>query len=109
MTGIKRDRADLYARINHRVDEMVASNLEEEARSLLPYREYNALQTVGYREFFSFFDGDISREKAIELIKRNSRHYARRQETWFKKYDDIKWFAPGEKDSLISYIAENIR
>jgi tRNA dimethylallyltransferase len=109
MTGIKRNRDDLYERINRRVDEMVAANLEEEARSLLPYREFNALKTVGYREFFSFFDGKISREKAIELIKRNSRHYARRQETWFKKYDDLKWFTPGEKNSLISYIAENIR
>jgi tRNA dimethylallyltransferase len=109
MTGIKRDRDDLYERINHRVDEMVAEDLEGEARSLLPYREYNALKTVGYREFFSFFDGDISREKAIELIKRNSRHYARRQETWFRKYDDIRWFHPDEKDDLISYIAENIR
>ncbi|MCA1756695.1 MAG: tRNA (adenosine(37)-N6)-dimethylallyltransferase MiaA [Bacteroidales bacterium] len=109
MTGIRRTRDDLYERINRRVDEMVAANLEEEARSLLPYREFNALKTVGYREFFSFFDGDITREKAIELIKRNSRHYARRQETWFKKYDDMKWFTPEEKESLISYISENIR
>jgi tRNA dimethylallyltransferase len=109
ITGIRRERDDLYKRINDRVDSMVEENLEEEARSLLPYREYNALKTVGYREFFSFFDGEISREKAIELIKRNSRHYARRQETWFRRYDDIRWFNPGEKDDLISYIAENIR
>lgn len=109
MTGIHRNRDELYKRINLRVDEMVAANLEEEVRSLLPFREMNALKTVGYKEFFSYFDGEITREKAIELIKRNSRHYARRQETWFKRYDDMNWFNPLEKDKLIEYITNNIR
>lgn len=109
MTGIHRHRDELYKRINCRVDEMIAANLEEEARSLLPFREMNALKTVGYKEFFNYFDGEITREKAIELIKRNSRHYARRQETWFKRYDDMNWFTPLEKDKLIEYIANNIR
>ena len=109
MTGIHRDRDELYKRINRRVDEMITANLEEEARSLLPFREMNALKAVGYREFFNYFDGEITREKAIELIKRNSRHYARRQETWFKRYDNMNWFTPLEKDKLIEFITNNIR
>lgn len=76
-------RETLYRRIDDRVDGMVAEGLEREARALYPLRDCNALQTVGYREFFGYFDGKITRDKAIELIKRNSRRYAKRQQTWF--------------------------
>jgi tRNA dimethylallyltransferase len=78
-------REILYERINHRAGMMREAGLAEEARQLLPYKNLNALQTVGYRELFDFFDGKISEEKAFELIKQNTRHYAKRQVTWFKK------------------------
>lgn len=107
--GLERDRDELYTRINSRVDNMITGGLEEEARGLIKYRHLNALNTVGYRELFEYFDGNISRERAIELIKRNSRHYARRQITWFNRYKEIKWFHPGDTGSIISYIRENIR
>ena len=83
--GLERSREDLYHRINSRVDDMVRLGLEEEARQLYNFRNLNALNSVGYKEFFDFFDGKISREKAIELIKRNSRRYAKRQMTWWGK------------------------
>lgn len=79
-------RPALYARIDGRVDEMISAGLEAEARSLLPFRHRPALKTVGYEEFFDFFDGKISREEAIDKIKQHSRNYAKRQETWFRKY-----------------------
>ena len=78
-------REQLYSNINQRVEDMMAAGLLDEARELYPYKHLNALQTVGYRELFAFFDGDISLEKAIENIKKNTRHYAKRQITWFKK------------------------
>ncbi len=79
-------RALLYERINKRVDEMMSAGLVEEARSLFPLRHLNALQTVGYSELFDYFENKISLERAVELIKQNTRHYAKRQETWFRKY-----------------------
>jgi len=103
--GIERTRDDLYSRINSRVDEMVATGLEEEARLLYKLRDLNALKCVGYREFFDFFDGIISREKAIELIKRNSRRYAKRQITWWGKDKDIRWFKPEQVQDIINYIS----
>jgi tRNA dimethylallyltransferase len=78
------DRERLYERINLRVDLMVESGLEDEARNFYSMRELNALQTVGYSEWWPYFDGEYSREKAIELIKQHSRNYAKRQITWFK-------------------------
>ncbi len=78
------DREILYNRINHRVDLMMEAGLEEEARTVYPYKHLNSLQTVGYKELFSFFDGEITREKAIDLIKQHSRNYAKRQLTWFR-------------------------
>lgn len=83
-------REILYDRINRRVDIMMEEGLEAEAKSLVPYKHLNALQTVGYRELFDYFDGSISLEKAVELIKQNSRHYAKRQMTWFKKDPEMK-------------------
>lgn len=87
-------RLTLYNRINHRVDVMIADGLVNEVKTLLPLRDLNALQTVGYRELFDYFDGTISLEKAVELIKQNSRHYAKRQLTWFKKDAAWKWITP---------------
>jgi tRNA dimethylallyltransferase len=103
-TGIDRDRVDLFSRINKRVDEMISSGLEEEARSLYKYKGLNALSTVGYREMFSYFDGEITRDKAIELIKRNTRRYAKKQLTWWSKDPSIQWFDASEKDRLFSWI-----
>ncbi len=104
--GIKRNRADLYARINARVNSMVENGLEEEVKGLMKYRNLNALNSVGYREFFDYFDGLISRDKAIELIKRNSRRYAKRQLTWWNKDRDIKWFDPEQVQDIIQYVTK---
>lgn len=106
--GLERDREDLYKRINSRVDQMIKSGLEEEAASLYRFRDLNALMSVGYREFFDFFDGKISHEKAIELIKRNSRRFAKRQLTWWGKDKDIRWFKPDHIMEIIAYISEKI-
>jgi len=84
-------REDLYSRINNRVDEMINEGLLKEVEKLLPYKNLNALQTVGYTELFNYFENKISLDRAIELIKQNSRHYAKRQLTWFKKDEEIKW------------------
>jgi tRNA dimethylallyltransferase len=105
--GLDMDRKELHQRINDRVDQMILEGLEEEARSLYPYKHLNALNTVGYREFFDHFDGIISREKAIELIKRNTRRYARKQLSWFRRDKEISWFSPDNPDEVIKF-AENI-
>jgi tRNA dimethylallyltransferase len=101
--GIERSREDLYHRINSRVDDMVRQGLEEESRQLYNFRNLNALNSVGYKEYFEFFDGNIPREKAIELIKRNSRRYAKRQLTWWGKDKEIRWFKPEEIEEIIDY------
>lgn len=98
--GINRPREELYSRINLRVDAMVRDGLEEEARLLYPKRHLNALNTVGYREFFEYFDGAVTKTKAIELIKRNTRHYAKRQLTWWSKDKSIIWFDADEKEKI---------
>ncbi|PKA84618.1 tRNA dimethylallyltransferase [Ulvibacter sp. MAR_2010_11] len=90
--GLTADRKIIYDRINRRVDNMVASGLIEEAKNLLANKKSNALQTVGYRELFQFFEGEFSQEKAIEEIKKNTRRFAKRQHTWFGKNDTINWF-----------------
>jgi tRNA dimethylallyltransferase len=102
--GLERPRIDLYQRINSRVDEMVQRGLEDEAKGLYIFRHLNALNSVGYREFFDHFYGKISREKAIELIKRNSRRYAKRQITWWSKDKEIRWFHPEQMSDIINYI-----
>ena len=97
-------RAELYGRIDRRVDEMLAEGLEVEARRLYPYKHLNALQTVGYKELFAYFDGRCSRDEAVELIKRNTRRYAKRQLTWFRRDPEIFWTPPGDTDKIIAYI-----
>ena len=94
--GIDMDRKELYSRIDRRVDMMIEEGLEEEVRSLYEFRELNSLQTVGYRELFDYFDGTTTREEAIDLIKRNSRRYAKRQITWFRRDESISWFSKGD-------------
>lgn len=94
--GLDLPREELYARINLRVDEMMKAGLEEEARAVLPYRKMNALQTVGYKELFDYFDGITTKEKAVELIKQHSRNYAKRQLTWWRRDESIRWFKPEE-------------
>lgn len=107
--GLNMDRKSLYERINRRVDEMVAAGLEEEARGLLPFRSLNALNTVGYREWFSFFDGACTREETIAQIKSNTRRYARKQLTWFRRDQAITWFHPDETEKLITFIEKEIK
>ena len=96
--GILWHREELYERINRRVDMMIEEGLEAEARSVYHLRHFSSLQTVGYREFFDYFDGKCSFEEAVELIKRNSRRYAKRQMTWFRRDDSIHWITPKESD-----------
>ncbi len=102
--GLTRPRKELYDRINRRVDMMMSEGLEEEARRVYPHKEYNSLNTVGYKELFKYFDGEWTREFAIEKIKQNSRIYSRKQMTWFKRDEQIRWFHPDEKEAIIEYI-----
>lgn len=94
--GLSRPREELYDRINRRVDLMMEQGLVEEARALLPYRNAPALNTVGYRELFDYFDGKIALEEAVRLIKRNTRHYAKRQMTWWARDSRIQWRSVSE-------------
>lgn len=103
--GLNRPREELYNRINARVDEMMSKGLLEEARSLYPKRHMNALNTVGYKELFNYFEGVWSLEEAVERIKGNTRRYARKQLTWFKRDEDVRWFHPEEKEQILNYIS----
>ncbi len=98
------EREQLYERINHRVDLMVDAGLIEEARALYPKRALNALQTVGYQELFDYFAGNSTLSEAIELIKRNSRRYAKRQMTWLRKRPHWQGFAPQQTAEMIQHI-----
>ncbi|MDY5813831.1 MAG: tRNA (adenosine(37)-N6)-dimethylallyltransferase MiaA [Bacteroides sp.] len=102
--GLNREREELYRRINHRVDEMMAQGLLDEARSVLPYRHLNSLNTVGYKELFRYFDGEWELAFAIDKIKQNSRIYSRKQLTWFKRDESIRWFHPDEANAIIAHI-----
>ena len=106
--GITCERSQLYERINRRVDEMIESGLEQEARTLYPFRHINTLNTVGYREWFDYFEGKTDREQAIELIKRNTRRYAKRQMTWFGRYSDATWFTAEQSEQIIRHIQSYI-
>lgn len=102
--GLMRERSVLFKRINQRVDEMMNEGFAEEAQRVYPMRNLNSLNTVGYKELFSYFDGIFTLEEAIEKIKKNTRVYARKQMTWFKRDPQIKWFNPDNKEDIISYI-----
>jgi len=106
--GLDLPREELYDRINRRVDRMIETGLMEEARRLYPHRNTNALNTVGYKELFDYFDKKISLDEAITRIKANTRKYARKQLTWFRKDPDIRWFHPEEKDKIIEWIESSI-
>ena len=102
--ALNRPREELYERINRRVDQMMSDGLLEEARALYPRKELNALNTVGYKELFDYLDGRWPLEEAVERIKGNTRRYARKQLTWYKKDEQIRWFHPDDKESIIDYI-----
>ena len=102
--GLTRPREELYERINSRVDAMMRDGLEAEARRLYPYRHLNALNTVGYKEMFAYFDGTYDLPTAVEKIKRNTRVYARKQMTWFRRDDTIVWFTPDDRLKLFAYV-----
>lgn len=105
--GLTINREIIYERINHRVDTMIKEGLIDEAKSLFQYKEENALQTVGYRELFEYFEGKISLEEAILEIKKNTRRFAKRQNTWFKKNEAIHWFDyDTEVSEIINFINE---
>lgn len=102
--GLFMNREELYKRIDLRVDLMIKNGLIDEAKQYHKYKKLNALNTVGYKELFEYFDNKISLDEAIRLIKRNSRHYAKRQITWFKRYDDINWFDKNNEKDIIKFI-----
>ena len=102
--GLNREREELYERINRRVDQMMADGFMEEARRVFPHRNLNSLNTVGYKELFNYLDGTWTLDFAIEKIKRNSRVYARKQMTWFKRDTEIKWFHPDEEKAILAYL-----
>ena len=106
--GLDLPREELYARINNRVEVMFENGLEEEARSVFPYRKMNALQTVGYKELFDYFDGHLTKEKAIELIKQHSRNYAKRQLTWWRRDTAITWFNPTQLKEIEILISQKV-
>ncbi len=103
--GLNLDRTELYDRINTRVDTMMLAGMEEEARHLFPYRDLNNVHTVGYRELFDYFDGLCTREEAVEKIKANSRKYARKQLTWFRKDPAIHWFHPNQTTEILEFLS----
>ncbi len=107
--GLDCDRAELHEKINRRVDKMIEAELEAEAKNMYALKHLNSLNTVGYREFFDYFDGLFPREKAIELIKRNTRRYARKQLTWFRNDPEMNWFKPEETAQIITFIKNRIR
>jgi len=102
--GLELDRLELYNRIDNRMDSMINNGLFEEAEKFFTFRHHNSLQTVGYQEIYSFFEGLYDREEAIRLMKRNSRRYAKRQITWFKKDTEIKWFAPANYQGIVDLL-----
>lgn len=104
--GLDLPREQLYQRINDRMDRMIEAGLFEEAASLYQHRHLNALQTVGYKEIFDFMAGHYNKEECIRLLKRNSRRYAKRQLTWFRKDTGIRWFSPDDKKGIVEYVLE---
>lgn len=106
--ALTRDRAELYERINQRVLDMAQAGLIDEARAMMPHRHENALNTVGYKELFKYFDGDIPLEEALRQIQSNTRQYARKQLTWYKKDTETTWLHPDDKEGITRYIDNKI-
>ena len=104
--GLNIDREELYQRINQRVDQMMADGLLDEVKSLQDKRSNNALNTVGYKEMFTYLDGTWSLEEAIERMKGNTRRYARKQLTWFKRDEEMRWFHPQQQEEILKYISQ---
>ncbi len=102
--GLNRTREEMYERINNRVLKMMEQGMIEEAKAVYPQKGLNALNTVGYKELFAYFDGDISLDDAILKIQSNTRQYMRKQVTWFKRDNEIKWFSPTNIEEIINYI-----
>ena len=102
--ALERPREELYARIDKRMDMMLASGLEDEAKSVIDFREHYALKTVGYREIYEHLDGEYDREEMIRLLKRNSRRYAKRQITWFKNQDEFHWYDAKNEEEIMRFI-----
>ena len=105
--GLIRPREELFERIARRTEQMIADGLLDEARRMYPYRHLNSLNTVGYKELFAYFDGEMTFDEAVEKIKRNTRVYSKKQVTWYKKDPDMHWFSPDDKEAIIEYIDEN--
>lgn len=104
--GLNTERSTVYERINTRVDQMIENGLLDEAKALYPFRNRPPLLTVGYAELFDYFDGKTSLETAVDRIKQNTRRFAKRQLTWFRRQEDTKWFEPGETDAILAHIHE---
>ena len=107
--GVTRPREELFARINQRVLEMVEQGLEKEARSVYHLRDLNSLNTVGYKEMFAYFDDKIPFEEAVRQIQSNTRHYAKKQLTWYKRDTEMAWFAPENVKEIIKYIDSRLK
>lgn len=106
--GLNTERSFLYERINHRVDLMLQEGLVEEVKSLDAYKNLNALKTVGYAELFDYLDGNLSYEEAVAKIKQNTRRFAKRQLTWFRRDQEIQWFEPGQDTAVIEYLEKRL-
>ncbi len=106
--GLNIERELLFERISKRTEQMIVEGLIEESKTLLPYRHLNSLNTVGYKEIFAYFDGVFTLDEAIEKIKRNTRVYAKKQLTWFKRDESIKWFNPTDYENIFEYIDSSI-
>jgi tRNA dimethylallyltransferase len=102
--GLNTAREQLYAQINQRVDIMMENGLLQEVQRLMPFRDHNALKTVGYSELFDYLDGHITLEAAVDKIKQNTRRFAKRQLTWFRRDEEITWFEPGQTNEIMQYI-----
>ena len=107
--GLNLPREELYSRINSRVDKMMEDGLLKEVKSLEVFRNNNALKTVGYKELFDYLDGNLSLTEAVEKIKQHTRNYAKRQITWFKSDEEVKWFEPTQMDAIKSYIELKVK
>ena len=104
LIGLDRPRPELYARIDQRVDQMLATGLVDEVRGLLPFRHTTALQTVGYKEVFPYLDGTCTYAATVDLLKQNTRRYAKRQLTWFRHQNQFNWFTPAQKADMLAFI-----